>query len=323
MSNKTISNETDVKTTTPPLIAKHSDYSEDDRPYSEQSIRQRPLSSLNVMIKNKGYQLKELMGRGHYSLVYRCLWDRSPKMDIACKCIDLDTVDKEWKSKCLKHELIVIRKLKHRHIVRMYDILETPNIVFIFMQWGVNGSIMSLMANQKTAFKENQAKQWFQELTNGLSYMHRKNIAHRDLKLDNFLLDDNYMALLSDFGFSTTAPIGQSLMRQTHCGSPIYMAPEVLTVNKTGKYDAKIADLYSMGVCLYEMITFDKPFTDDISIENLIKEKIKRNYQYNVQINDKLSTDVKDIIYKLLDPNPKHRIKIIDIFNHKALENII
>ena len=113
------------------------------------------------------------------------------------------------------------------------------------------------------------------------------------------------------------------IMRETMCGTLDYMAPEVHNAGPKSLYDAKKADIYSMGVCLFEMINYDKAF--DVSlihnhISEMVRLKKERIFRYHSKIEPILSNDIKDLIYKLLEPDPQKRITIQQISRHKALQ---
>jgi serine/threonine protein kinase len=145
-------------------------------------------------------------------------------------------------------------QLKHPNIIKAYDVLNTRTAAFIFMQFAANGSVEELLIKTKKPFKEPKVKSYFAGILNAIVYIHKKGIAHRDVKLGNFLLDENDNALLCNFGFSCQTAAKEfhldKLMKGTNCGSDLYKAPEVLKLRNGYVYDAKAADIYSLGVCL-------------------------------------------------------------------------
>lgn len=274
-------------------------------------------------IKNNGFDLKEEIGKGQFSTVYRATWTQKPDVDIACKRIKLEDVDEDWKANCLDSELAIITALKHKNIVNVIKVFKFKRLVYVFMDLAKNGSIKEFMDRHKHPVKESQAKVWFNDIMAGISYAHSKGVAHRDLKLENILLDDNYSALLSDFGFAVMDITSHKLMRTTCCGTPDYMAPEVLETKLNGgkPYDAKKADLYSMGVCLYEMINYDKPIEcSNKTISELIGDKKRGTYRLHSKINDIVSNDLKDLINRLMEPDPQKRITIKQVSKHRSLK---
>jgi protein-serine/threonine kinase len=145
--------------------------------------------------------------------------------------------------------LAIIKKLKHKNIVDVIDVFKFKRLVYVFMDLAKNGSIKEFVDKHKHPVRESQAKVWLNDIMAGISYVHSKGVAHRDLKLENILLDVDYSALISDFGFAVMDITSNKLMRTTYCGSPDYMAPEVIETKlyqKPRPYDAKKADLYSI-----------------------------------------------------------------------------
>ena len=274
----------------------------------------------------KGFNLKEPIGSGQYATVYRASWDKMPGVDIACKRLEIEELDEVWRDKCLNQEMNIMKRLKHPNIIQVYQVFKTRRLAFIFMQLAENGTIKEHLKRVKCPIKETQAKLWFMQLMAGLSYMHSKGIAHRDIKPDNFLLDSDWTAILSDFGFAVIDEKHRSdgrILKETICGSAAYMAPEVHTVSKKKPYDAKAADLFSMGVCLFEMVNYDQPFPtpeDAKSLPQLVRHKKNRKYKFHAKLDLRLSADFKDLIHRLLEPNPQKRITIKQITEHKSLQ---
>lgn len=153
---------------------------------------------------------------------------------------------------------------------------------------------------------EDSAKEWLGLLFNALTYLHRGRIVHRDLKLDNFFLDANNNILLGDFGFAvrTNQPHSGRLLA-IHCGTTEYMAPEVNMAAKYSNayYDPYPADVYSMGVCMFEMLNHAKPFkmnTYGTGYDSLVTMQNNKDYQWRT---DRYFTDeCKDLLNQLLEP---------------------
>lgn len=270
-----------------------------------------------------GYSLGDAIGSGQFATVYMATNANKTSKHIACKRIEIEKVPFAWKDRCMRLEIKVLKKLVHPHIVKVYDLVKTRSNVFIFMEYCPEGSIYKKLQKQKKPFSEIIAKVWFAQILGALSYCHSKGIAHRDIKLDNFLLNSDSDALLTDFGFSTlSAKKHIDIMRDTTCGHPAYMAPEVFAETKIWPYDAKAADMYSMGVCLFEMLNFDKPFDQNRAVSQPLQYVIQqrnREYRLHGPIDKTLSVHIKELLNQLLDPNPSTRITSDQALIHKGI----
>lgn len=214
-----------------------------------------------------------------------------------------------------KKEMRIIRRLQHPNIIRVWDIIKTRTRVYIFMEYASKNSIGQLVRDNGP-IPEDLSRQWTSQTASALAYMHSVGIAHRDLKTENILLDNEDNAKVSDFGFAcftydlatqkpTTSP--------TLCGTTSYIAPEVMTP----PYDAKKADCWSLGICTYEMLTACRPFSESVGLKKMHQRQMARKYGYPPT--PEVSRQAKDLISKLLDPNPETRLTAKNVFQHEWL----
>jgi serine/threonine-protein kinase ULK/ATG1 len=151
----------------------------------------------------------------------------------------------------LEGEIYALRRINHRNIVRLYDVLERAGHLYLVMEYCTGGDLGQWL-NSQGRVGEEVAQRWMQQLAAGMLEMWRHNVVHRDLKPQNLLLfeaeDGSMEVKIADFGFARA--LGPEKMAETLCGSPLYMAPEILTGHQ---YDAK-ADLWSIGAILFEMV---------------------------------------------------------------------
>lgn len=156
------------------------------------------------------------------------------------------------------------------------------------------------------------------QLCDGLAYLHSLKIAHRDLKLENFLVDENGVALISDFGFSVRLQNAKKELLKIKCGTQDYMAPEVHMAMKhnTYYYDLYAADVYSMGVCLFELTNSYRPFSRGFSYrsETIVHKKKYRKYKFNRKSN--VSRELHELVHMMLDPIPPKRPLANQITDH-------
>nr|XP_027203842.1 probable serine/threonine-protein kinase DDB_G0277165 [Dermatophagoides pteronyssinus] len=241
--------------------------------------------------------------------------------------MNLNETNRIWVTKCLKHEMFISKLLQHPNIVRTYDYFKTNTYAVIIMEYYSNGSIRLEMDRQNHPYDTGEAGRLFTGLITGLQYMHSKNIAHRDLKLDNFFLDNNRQPLIGDFGFAAIGIkqgrlIIEHLIRQTRCGSDGYMAPEIAKITKINddeqqqqqqfQYNAKKADVYSMGVCLYEMLHQKLPNIDMTTTTNSntsLKSSSLKSLSFATNINERWQNLIKSMLNQ--EPNERPTVEMI------------
>ena len=205
----------------------------------------------------------------------------------------------------VKKEMSILKLVKHKYIIQLYEILQTPNHIFIIMEYCEGKDIMDYILS-KNFLPESHALKYFQQLINALFYLHSQNIAHRDIKIDNMLLDRNRDLKLVDFGLSTKYP-DDNLLDQP-CGTVVYAAPEVL---QGREYHGMLADVWSSGIVLYGMLSGYLPFgeqDDEINRQNIIMGKIRFPSFF--------SDCVKDLLMHMLDLDPMTRFTLQEVRSH-------
>ncbi|KAJ8117782.1 hypothetical protein OPT61_g1092 [Boeremia exigua] len=213
----------------------------------------------------------------------------------------------------LEREICIMKLLDHPNIVRLYDIWENRDELYLIMEYVEGGELFSYI-HEQGGLIEIHVVHIFRQIIAALIYCHRISIHHRDLKPENILLDRETMTVkLVDFGMAALQPNGKKLT--TPCGSPHYAAPEVI---KTTAYDGGKADVWSCGVILYVLLTGTPPFNysgDDRDLKYLFKAIEKGEYV----MPDTLSREATDLIRRILIPDPKRRVGLEDIWNHPFL----
>jgi 5'-AMP-activated protein kinase catalytic alpha subunit len=214
----------------------------------------------------------------------------------------IKAIDMEEK---VRREIKILRLFMHPHIIRLYEVLETPHDIYVVMEYVKAGELFDYIV-EKGRLGENEARHFFQQIVSGVEYCHRNMVVHRDLKPENLLLDAKSNVKIADFGLSNVMRDGHFL--KTSCGSPNYAAPEVIS----GKlYSGPEVDVWSCGVILYALLCGSLPF-DDESIPNLFK-KIKGGI-YNLPSH--LSPGARDLIARMLLVDPLKRVTISEIRAH-------
>ena len=205
----------------------------------------------------------------------------------------------------VRQEISILKIVKHKYIVQLYEILQTPQHIFIVMEYCEGKDLMDYILT-KTRLSELESLKFFQQLINALFYLHSQNISHRDVKIDNMLLDRNKDLKLVDFGLSTKYT-DDTLLDQP-CGTVVYAAPEVLDGNE---YHGMLADVWSSGIVLFGMASGYLPFCDqddEVNKKNVLEGKI--------DLPDFFSPMLKDLLKHMLDINPITRYTLQDIREH-------
>eukprot|EP00906_Rhabdomonas_costata_P008666 RCo012310 len=257
------------------------------------------------MVKRIGkYELGKTLGKGTFSKVKYAV-NVETNQAYAIKIIDKAQLAKEHMEDQLKREIAIMKHLKHDNIVRMIEVLQTAKHIYIVLDLITGGELFDRIVAAKR-FDEAVGRKYFQQLITAIYYCHLQGIAHRDLKPENLLLDANDRLKVSDFGLSNLQRSGtDSNLLSTVCGTPNYVAPEVL---KEKGYNGFAADVWSCGVILFVMLAGYLPF-DDPNM-NALFLKIERG-EYRMA--KYFSPEVKDLISKMLVLDPAKRITLDDI----------
>jgi serine/threonine protein kinase len=265
------------------------------------------MSKKSVQIGN--YILTKIIGKGSFSNVYKSYHIETKEM-YAIKVVSLKNLAHKMIEN-IESEINIMMKIKHDNIVKLHETIKTDKHICLVIDY-CDGEDLNKYIKKNGRISEKQTKMFMTQIASGLYYLHSLNLIHRDLKPHNILLSKNGNIKIADFGF--VKDYTEISMFDTLCGSPIYMAPEIL---QHKKYDAKV-DLWSIGIILYEMLCAEPPFMASNHIQLLkIIETTKFKFQKNIII----STDCINIIESLLVVNPKERISFDDFFDHPFFEN--
>ena len=198
------------------------------------------------------YRVGKILGRGAFGKVNLAMHKLVRKL-VALKSLNKAILnDKDQKSRLLK-EVNLLLKLRHSHVVKIYETIETEKHIVIVMELCAGGDLLNYV-RKRCKLKEPYALKIFKQIVDGLCYIHGKNIAHRDIKLDNILLDGVGNVKIGDFGVSKQ--IQPNTMMFEQCGTPAYIAPEIL---RNKGYGLSV-DLWSAGVVLFAMLYGSVPF---------------------------------------------------------------
>ena len=257
----------------------------------------------------KFYLFGREIGHGAFGKVNLCLHIGSGHLVAMKTFVKKDSKYKESKDK-LKNEVEVLSKLHHPFINQILDNFETDTHFFIVMEY-ICGDLLTFI-RKRNKLNEPISKVIFKQIIEGLRYIHKKNIIHRDIKLDNILIDTTNTVKICDFGVSRRIQRGEKIYER--CGTPAYIAPEIY--KKMG-YTGFQSDVWSAGVTLYYMLSGNLPFKGN-NIHDLENAILLGEYH---KIRD-ISYEANDIIEKMLKLNPSERITIDEILKHPWLKNV-
>nr|ACN36644.1 unknown [Zea mays] len=254
------------------------------------------------------YEAVRDIGSGNFG-VARLMRNRETRELVAVKCIERGhRIDEN-----VYREIINHRSLRHPNIIRFKEVILTPTHLMIVMEFAAGGELFDRICD-RGRFSEDEARYFFQQLICGVSYCHYMQICHRDLKLENVLLDGSPAPRLKicDFGYSESSVLHSR--PKSAVGTPAYIAPEVLSRRE---YDGKLADVWSCGVTLYVMLVGAYPFEDPDDPKN-IRNTIQQIMQVQYKIPDHvhISTECQQLIARIFVANPMRRITMKEIKSH-------
>ncbi|XP_020553477.1 serine/threonine-protein kinase ATG1c isoform X1 [Sesamum indicum] len=259
------------------------------------------------------YMVGKQIGAGSFSTVWHAR-HRVHGTEVAIKEIVTARLSPKLQES-LKSEIFILKRINHPNIIRLHDMIEEPGKMYIILEYCKGGDLSMYIQQSQGRVPEATAKHFMQQLAEGLKVLRENNFIHRDLKPQNLLLStdgDNCILKIADFGFARSLqPRG---LAETLCGSPLYMAPEIMQLQK---YDAK-ADLWSVGTILYQLVTGKTPFTGSNQIHLLQNIIRSTDLQFPPEAKH-LSPHCTDLCKKLLQRNPVARLTFEEFFNHPYL----
>ncbi|CAA7039047.1 unnamed protein product, partial [Microthlaspi erraticum] len=223
------------------------------------------------------YEMGRLLGKGTFAKVYygkEIVGGESES--VAIKVINKDQVMKRpGMMDQIKREISIMKLVRHPNIVELKEVMATKTKIFFVMEFVRGGELFAKVAKGK--LHEDAARKYFQQLISAVDFCHSRGVSHRDLKPENLLLDENGDLKISDFGLSALPEqILQDGLLHTQCGTPAYVAPEVL--RKKG-YDGAKADIWSCGVVLYVLLAGCLPFQDE-NLMNMYRKIFRADFEF-------------------------------------------
>lgn len=251
------------------------------------------------------YEQGKLLGCGAFAKVYHAR-NVFTGQSVAIKVINKKKLNGTNLVSNVKREISIMRRLRHPNIVKLYEVLASKTKIYVVMEFVKGGELFAKVS--KGRFSENLSRKYFQQLISAVGYCHSRGVYHRDLKPENLLVDDSGNLKVSDFGLSAvTGQIRPDGLLHTLCGTPAYVAPEILT--KKG-YDGAKVDMWSCGVILYVLNAGYLPFNDP----NLMA-MYKKIYKGEFRCPKWMSADLKRFLGRVMDTNPMTRITVDEVLN--------
>lgn len=269
-------------------------------------LRNRGDHSFNLFVP-PSYLLGPTIGNGEFAKV-KLAYDLKTGVYVAIKAFNRRSGRYMMLDEQIIRETLAIKGLRHDHIVRLYETVLYGNCVFQVMEYCPYGDLRKFI-NQKGALSEDQAREFFGHLLLGMTKLHNSDLVHRDLKLENILLDAKLRLKIADFGCARRQ-IGKDL--HTITGSYAYGAPELF---RGDSYNGKLTDVWSLGVILYAMVMARLPFHDKGTLQELLRERMEPP-----ALSSDLSAECCDLILQMLTYDPRNRICLPMIFSHPWLK---
>ncbi|XP_008374611.2 CBL-interacting protein kinase 2-like isoform X1 [Malus domestica] len=263
-------------------------------------------------MENKGkilmqkYEIGRMLGQGNFAKVYHAR-NLQTGHSVAIKVINKEKVLKVGLIDQTKREISVMRLVKHPNIVQLFEVMATKTKIYFVLEYVKGGELFHKVS--KGRLKEEMARKYFQQLISAVDFCHSRGVYHRDLKPENLLLDENGTLKVSDFGLSALAESNrQDGLLHTTCGTPAYVAPEVVGRKA---YDGAKADIWSCGVILYVLLAGYLPFHGT----NLI-QMYRKIGRADYECPKWFSNEARRLLSKILNPNPSKRIFISNIMQN-------
>ncbi|EFW98602.1 serine/threonine-protein kinase [Grosmannia clavigera kw1407] len=295
------------------------------------------------------YILGNTIGEGEFGKV-KLGWKQEGGVQVAIKLIKKDTLgNNPTRMAKIMREVNILRQLNHPNIVQLHKMEESEHHYGIVLEYASGGELFDYILNHRY-LKDHAARRLFAQLISGVGYLHKKGIVHRDLKLENLLLDRNRNIIITDFGFANTFEPAEELtedeeanlvdrewvkrmgfdlvkpngmrkadLMQTSCGSPCYAAPELVVSDSL--YTGRKVDVWSCGVILYAMLAGYLPFDDDP--KNPEGDNINLLYKYIVNtpltFPEYVTPHARDLLRRILVPDPRQRADLFEVARHSWL----
>ncbi|KAG8936296.1 spindle assembly checkpoint kinase [Tulasnella sp. 418] len=238
------------------------------------------------------------LGKGKFGRVYMVRTKCPPKFILALKCLYKAEIVHNRVEKQLRREIEIQQNLRHPNVLRLYGFFHDEKRVFLMLEFAAKGELYKQLHKQGS-FSDRRSSRYIDQMTDALSYLHRKHVIHRDIKPENILIGLNGELKIGDFGWSVHAPGNR---RNTLCGTPDYLPPEMVE----GKEHNEKVDHWALGVLAYEFLCGSPPFEDPKGRSATYQRIARVQYSFPSHV----SLEAKDFIAKLLQYEPERRLPL-------------
>ncbi|KAI0098573.1 SMAD/FHA protein kinase [Nemania sp. FL0031] len=266
------------------------------------------------------YTLLERLGKGHFAEVFLCV-EKSTGQRYAVKIFTKHPgMEERSKMDGLQQEIAVLMGVSHPNVLCLKDTFNEKNAVYLILELAPEGELFNHIVS-KQKLSEDETRKLFVQLFEGIKYLHDRNIVHRDIKPENILLvDKDVNVKLADFGLAKI--IGEESFTTTLCGTPSYVAPEILAEGRHRKY-TKAVDIWSLGVVLYICLCGFPPFSDELYSRDFpytLSQQIKSGrFDYPSPYWDSVGDPALDLIDHMLVVDPERRFTVDQCLQHPWL----
>ena len=265
------------------------------------------------------YEVLEKIGTGGFATVARAR-ERATGREVAIKVVDKSKYAPTDRS--FEREVAVLSQIKHKNVVELLRTYVTERNVFMVCELASGGELLERV-RRVGSFTEDQAKRLIGQILEAVKHMHERDIVHRDLKLENILLShdaDDANVKLIDFGLARFKTEGQTL--RTICGSPLYIAPEILELETSpneNEFYTRACDMWSVGVILFVLLSGYSPFDDED--EAMLYQNIRHGiYHLEPGVWDFISNPAKSLVAGLLETDPNERLTAAQALEHEWIK---
>eukprot|EP00178_Gracilaria_changii_P013061 TRINITY_DN367_c0_g1_i1.p1 TRINITY_DN367_c0_g1~~TRINITY_DN367_c0_g1_i1.p1 ORF type:complete len:1124 (+),score=141.81 TRINITY_DN367_c0_g1_i1:263-3634(+) len=257
------------------------------------------------------YSLLEVLGEGAFGKVRHAVHDVTGH-HYAIKIMDKSLIRHHRLTVNVRREIAIMKAFRHPHIVSLHHVLSSETKLYIVLELIRGPELFELITNTPRGLPESTARRYFQQLVEGVLYCHRRGVSHRDLKPENLLIDrQSGMLKITDFGLSSMKGADTtSELLTTQCGTPHYIAPEIIS-RKIAAYDGRKVDAWACGIILFALLAGFLPFdeTDLVCLFDTIRHG---HFHFPAWF----SSGAKDLIWRLLCVDPETRVSLIQVTSH-------